>query len=153
VLVLLLAAAIAPAAPAASLPKLATQAAEHDEELQVRPATVSYTGDGTGYLGGRTTSPDHYERGGIDWLSWGTRSAFGRGYAWINDCRPYCAAGHFHKHRATVRATRPRHGLFTRMTIVYRYGGRRGHDRRVLEHTPPYSSEGKRYPGFYYWGI
>jgi hypothetical protein len=140
---LLVVAALVPAAQAASPPRLATQAAKHDEELQVRPATVSFTGDGTGYLGGRTTSPDHYDRGGIHWISWGQRSAFGRGYAWINDCRPYCAAGHFHKHRMTVRATRPRHGLFTRMTIAYRFGGKLRHEHRKLERSGAY----------YYWGI
>jgi hypothetical protein len=140
-LVLLLAAAV-PAAGEASLPKLATQIPDH--ELQVRPPVVSYTGDGTGFLGGRTTSPPrHLDRGRIHWLSWGPRSAFGRGYAWLNDCRPYCAAGHFHRHRATVRATRPRGGLFTRLTITYRWDGRRVHDRRVLE----------RSGGFYFWGI
>jgi hypothetical protein len=140
---LLVAVAMVPAARAASLPKLATQAAEHDEELRVRPATISYTGDGTGYVGGRTTSPDHYDRGGIDWQSWDQRSAFGRGWVWINDCRPYCAAGHFHKARATVRASRPRDGLFTRLTIAYRWGGRDYRDHRVLEHAA----------GFYFWGI
>lgn len=140
------------AARQAPLPELPTQAAEHDEELQVRPATISFTGDGTGYVGGRTTSPRHYGRGGIRWLSWTQRSAFGRGYVWISDCRPYCAAGHFHKHRGTVRATRARHGLFTRLKIVYRWGGRRVQEHRVLEHTPSYTAGGKRYPGFYYWG-
>ena len=140
---LLLAAALLPAgAAAASEVRLATQSANKGEELQVRPATVSFTGDGTGYLGGRTTSPRHYDRGGIDWLSWGERSAYGRGYAWLNDCRPYCAAGHFHKHRATIRASRPRNGLFTRLTIVYRYGGRTVHDRRSLD----------RAGGYWFWG-
>jgi len=35
--------------------KLATQGVE--EPLQVEPSVVAYTGDGTGYLGGRVTSP------------------------------------------------------------------------------------------------
>lgn len=129
-------------AAADPLPKLATQLPE--EELQVRPPIVSYTGDGTGFLGGRTSSPPaHLDRGGIHWLSWGPRSAFGRGYAWINDCRPYCAAGHFHKHRATVRASRPRSGLFTRMVISYRWNGRELRDHRVLE----------RSGGYWFWGL
>jgi len=141
-LVLTLLLAVAPAAGAASLPKLATQLP--GEELQVRPPIVSYTGDGTGFLGGRNSKPpNHLDRGGIHWLSWGPSSAFGRGWVWINDCRPYCAAGSFHKARATVRATRPRNGLFTRMTIAYRWGGRRYHDHRVLEQAS----------GFYYWGV
>ncbi|MBS1879411.1 MAG: hypothetical protein JST31_07860 [Actinobacteria bacterium] len=130
-----------PAAAGPALPRLATQEPGH--ELQVRPPTVSFTGDGTGYLGGRTTSPRHLGRGGIDWRSWTRSAAFGRGFAWINDCRPDCAGGSFHKHRATVRARRARHGLFTRMTIVFRYNGRLVRDRRVLE----------RAGGSYYWGI
>jgi hypothetical protein len=130
------------AAGQGSLPKLATEMPEH--ELQVRPPVISYTGDGTGFIGGRTTSPpQHLDRGGIHWLSWTARSAFGRGYAWLDDCRPDCAGGRFHKHRATVRATRPRHGRFTRLTIVYRWNGRRVRDRRKLE----------RSGGYWYWGI
>lgn len=144
--VALLALAAALAGPAvaeqAALPKLATQMP--GEELQLRPAVVSYTGDGTGFLGGRATSPpEHLDRGGIRWLSWTARSAFGRGFAWINDCRPDCAGGRFSKHRATVRATRPRNGLFTRMVITYRWDGRRLHDHRALEHAA----------GFYFWGV
>lgn len=46
---------------------LATQAVE--EPLQVEPRTVAYTGDGTGYLGGRTTSPGHLDHGRLRWLS------------------------------------------------------------------------------------
>jgi hypothetical protein len=142
VLTLLLVAAAPAAGAPDSLPQLATQMPE--DELQVRPPIVSYTGDGTGFLGGRTSSPPrHLDRGGIDWVSWTQRSAFGRGWVWINDCRPYCAAGHFHKARATVRASRPRDGLFTRLTIAYRWGGRDYRDHRVLEHAA----------GFYFWGI
>ena len=125
-----------------SLPKLATQLPE--DEMQVRPPVISYTGDGTGFLGGRHSSPPgNLDRGGIHWLSWTQRSAFGRGFAWVNDCRPDCAGGSFSKHRATVRATRPRHGHFTRMTIAYRWNGRRLHDHRVLE----------RAGGYWYWGV
>ncbi len=125
---LALALAAGPAA-AGSLPTLATQEPGH--EMQVRPNTVSYTGDGTGFLRG------------IHWRSWTARSAFGRGWAFTNDCRPDCADGHFHRSRARLRASRPRHGHFTRMTIVFRYGGRLIHDHRVLE----------RGGGYWYWGI
>jgi hypothetical protein len=128
-LVLLLAAALLPAARAASLPTLATQNPPH--EMQVRPHTVYYTGDGTGYASG------------IHWRSWTQQSAFGKGYAFTNDCRPNCAEGNFHKSRATLRASRPRHGHFTRLTIVFRYGGHLVHDRRKLE----------RAGGYWYWGV
>jgi hypothetical protein len=43
----------------------------------------------------------------IRWRTWGTRSATGTGMAHVNDCKPYCAAGHFHAFRETVRLSRP----------------------------------------------
>ena len=55
------------------------------------------------------------------WTAWnGTRASAG-GIAHLNDCTPYCAAGHFHTYRVTVTLTRPRsckNGAeeFTRMT-------------------------------------
>lgn len=121
--------------------RLATQGVE--EPLQVEPPVVAYTGDGTGYLGGRTTSPGHLDRGGLHWLSWGGPSALAHGYAWLNDCRPDCARGTFHRHRAVIRARRPRHELYTRMTIKFRYQGRWAYDHRILEYAA----------GYYVWGI
>lgn len=139
------------AAAAQSATRLATQ--DPDDELQVRPAVVSYTGDGTGYLGGRTTSPGHQDRGGLHWISWKPRLAIAHGFAWLNDCRPYCARGHFHPHRAIVRARRPRHGRFTRMTIKFRFHGRYRYDHRSLAHSPASEYEGEYFPGYWYWNI
>ncbi|HET9591443.1 MAG TPA: hypothetical protein VFP17_00880 [Solirubrobacterales bacterium] len=131
--------------PAAALAqaevRLATQGVE--EPLQVEPPVVGYTGDGTGYLGGRTTSPRHLGRGGLHWLSWGGSSALAHGYAWLNDCRPYCARGTFHRHQAVIRVRRPRHELYTRMTIKFRYQGSWAYDHRILEYAD----------GYYVWGI
>jgi len=121
--------------------RLATQDA--DEPLQVEPDVVSYTGDGTGYLGGRATSPGHLDQDGLHWLSWGGSTAAATGFAWLNDCRPYCARGHFHPHRAKVRVRRPRHGLYTRLTIKFRYQGRWAYDHRALEYVG----------GYYVWAI
>jgi hypothetical protein len=121
--------------------RLATQAVE--EPLQVEPQIVSYTGDGTGYLGGRDTDPGHLDRAGLEWLSWGGATAVARGYAWLNDCRPYCARGQFHRHRAIVRARRVRHSLYTRLTIKFRYQHRWAYDHRALEYVG----------GYYVWAI
>lgn len=121
--------------------RLATQSVE--EPLQVKPKIIAYTGDGTGYLGGRDTNPSHLDREGLQWLSWGGPSAVARGYAWLNDCRPYCASGHFHPHRAIIRVRRPRHGLYTRLTIKFRYQHRWAYDHRILEYAD----------GYYQWGI
>jgi hypothetical protein len=131
--------------------RLATQ--DSDRPLQVRPALVSYTGDGTGYLAGRSSYPRQLHKGGLHWVEWKQRVGFAHGYAWINNCHPSCANGHFSRHRATVRVRRPRHGLFTLMTIRYRYGQRRIIDHRKLVYIPPSSYEGEHFPGYYVWGL
>jgi hypothetical protein len=71
-------------------------------------------GDGNAYLGGLT------------WAAWGSSSAFAEGTFTLNDCVPYCAAGHFHGFRALVALwgaePRPGHAgerYFTRLTIIY----------------------------------
>ena len=121
--------------------RLATQ--DIDKPLQVRPRLVSYTGDGTGYLAGRKSSPKNYERGGLSWLRWSHQSAVARGFDWLNNCRPSCADGRFSKHRATVLARRPRHGLFTRLVIKFRFRGGWRFDHRALIYAS----------GYYSWGI
>jgi hypothetical protein len=126
--------------------RLATQDVE--AELQVRPRVVSYTGDGTAYFGGRATSPRHLDRGGIHWIAWKRRWAFGRGFVWLDDCRPDCARGNFHPFRATIRAGHPRHGLFDRLTIVIRRHGRRLSEHRTLRFFPPLDGA----PGYFAWG-
>lgn len=148
---LLLCLAWAVGASAQSDVRLATQDPEHP--LQVRPLTISYTGDGTGYLGGRKSFPRGLDRGGLHWISWGPRVADARGYAWLNNCRPDCARGSFHPYRARIRARRPRHGLFTRLIIKLRYRGGWVYDHRSLRHIPASYYEGERYPGYYEWDI
>jgi len=131
--------------------ELATQ--DPEDELQVRPRIVSYTGDGTGYLGGRASRPGHQDHGGLRWRSWKRGSAFATGFAWLNNCRPDCARGHFHPYRATVRVRRPQHAIFTRMTIKFRFHGHQTYDHRALQHAASSEYEGEYFPGYYYWGI
>jgi hypothetical protein len=40
---------------------------------------------------------------GMHWKHWGRQSATGDGIAHLNDCIPFCAAGHFHKYAARVK--------------------------------------------------
>jgi hypothetical protein len=40
---------------------------------------------------------------GLKWSHWRRRSAAGAGSAKINDCKPSCAEGHFHKYPVSVR--------------------------------------------------
>ena len=42
----------------------------------------------------------------MSWTHWGTADAEGTGLGHQNDCTPYCAAGHFHSYRATVKLSR-----------------------------------------------
>lgn len=110
--------------------------------LKVRPATVGYTGDGTGLMAGHGSSVRHPGR--IHWTRWSHGSARGRGYAWLNNCQPGCYNGHFHPVRATIAANRPRHGRFTHLAIRYSTGGA---DYRRLRWVA-----GDQYgPGYWEW--
>ncbi|HEY1596204.1 MAG TPA: hypothetical protein VGF74_12465 [Thermoleophilaceae bacterium] len=40
---------------------------------------------------------------GMHWSSWGRKAANGVGTAHLNDCNPFCAAGHFHKYKARIK--------------------------------------------------
>jgi hypothetical protein len=44
----------------------------------------------------------------VKWSKWGRRRARGRGTAYINNCKPSCVDGHFHKYRVKVRLRRAR---------------------------------------------
>ena len=59
----------------------------------------------------------------IAWTHWGAATATGRATVRANDCKPYCAAGHFHTYPATVTADRlAKCGLakvYDRVTIAY----------------------------------
>ena len=62
-----------------------------EHKPHVRPASIVVAcGDANFYV-------DH-----IRWQSWGPTGARGTGIAHANDCKPYCAAGHFHTFAATV---------------------------------------------------
>src|SRR5262249_60941704 len=41
----------------------------------------------------------------LSWVGWGEGRAVGIGSAYLNDCKPYCAAGHFHRYSAIVIAS------------------------------------------------
>jgi hypothetical protein len=58
---------------------------------------------------------------GLKWSAWDPSHALAAGTAHSNDCRPNCAAGHFHAYPGSVRLFRPRLckpglTLFTRLS-------------------------------------
>ncbi|HVC86168.1 MAG TPA: hypothetical protein VNC40_01935 [Gaiellaceae bacterium] len=65
----------------------------------------------------------NYSLGGLKWRGWGASLASATGTAHANDCKPYCAAGHFHAYPVTVDADKltkcgSAH-YYARVTIVY----------------------------------
>jgi hypothetical protein len=63
---------------------------------------------------------------GLSWTSWTPRLASGYGTQVVNDCLPYCTAGHFHSYpvlvvlwgRAALRGT-PGTLRYTKITLIY----------------------------------
>lgn len=123
-----LAVGVAAAAAAGTVPRapadLEATAANHG--LEVKPATITYTGDGTGFLGG--ASPRRHSS--IHWTKWTAKVALGTGFDQVDYCQPSCATGGFHGYRVRIELWRPRtlhHTLvFTRLTIFYTRSRPRG---------------------------
>jgi hypothetical protein len=66
---------------------------------------------------------------GVTWTTWTSDSASGRGEVVINNCKPSCAAGHFHTYQATValsnvQPTTSFGALFGTASITYARGNR-----------------------------
>ncbi len=85
------------------------------EQPQVRPGRfIIACGDGNDVL----TS--------LRWSHWRSAAALGSGQDMVNDCVPYCAAGHFHSYPVTVRLDRlrpwqghPGQWHYTRLNVHY----------------------------------
>lgn len=141
------------------VPKLPTQLTGR-KAVQVRPAVISFTGDGTGILGGFTSrsSVRMPSREGLSWAgrlhwtSWNTTRARAAGAVWLNNGIPDDAEGTFYPYATRVTATRPRDGIFTRLTFSYRYNGRGELDRLKADYVPPENfGNGYTAPGFWQW--
>ncbi|MEA2473513.1 MAG: hypothetical protein QOE06_1428 [Thermoleophilaceae bacterium] len=125
-----------PAASSASLPKVLTQDEAHP--FVVRPASISYTGDGTGVIGGFDgTYAD--DPGHLTWGKYTKNQGRATGALWLDDCDPSCAEGTFTAVPVSVHVFRPSHGRFTRLTLKYTYQNDHYTDRRAIRH---YSSDG-----------
>ncbi|AEW99290.1 hypothetical protein [Streptantibioticus cattleyicolor] len=110
-------AAVTASAPASAAPPSGAHPVVLDcaDQARVRPGSFLLAcGDGNNYL----TS--------LHWSGWSPGSAVATARDQVNDCRPYCAAGHFHGYRATVRLDHPKawpghpgRWHFTRLTVHY----------------------------------
>lgn len=82
---------------------------------QVRPADfVLACGDGNSRLVS------------LHWSRWDAQAAVADGVNFVNDCKPYCAAGRFHGYAVVVRLDQPKTWekhpdlrQYTRMTLTY----------------------------------
>jgi hypothetical protein len=123
----------APSTAAAHLPGVLTQHARHP--FAVRPASIDYTGDGTGLIGGSDgTSVRHL--GHLRWPTYTNRQGTGRGLVWLNDCDPNCADGDFSAFPVTLHVFAPKNSHFTRLTLQFTYQGKRVTDRRGIRYLP-----------------
>jgi hypothetical protein len=56
----------------------------------------------------------------LRWSNWQAKTATGAGTAHVNDCTPYCAAGHFHAYKMMIALSHPTscHGrtVFSKLT-------------------------------------
>lgn len=142
--------------PAAAmlLPRVPTQFSGA-RALEVRAPVIGWTGDGTGYLGGfsghrsiKMPSRSHVRWAGhIHWSRWSSTRAQGSGAAWLNNGIPNDAQGTFSPYPMTIQLSDPVDGVFTHMTVHYRYQGVGQTVRLHAGYAPP-SSFG---PGYWSW--
>jgi hypothetical protein len=115
--------------------------------LQVEPARITYTGDGTGFLGGASAR----RNSSINWTQWTAEEALGTGFNQLDSCQPSCARGTYHAYPVRIELWRPGtlHGalVFTRMTIFYVRSHPRGEPRHYT-FTDTYVGR----PGGFGWG-
>jgi hypothetical protein len=123
---------VLPAVAAARLPTVLTQ---EKPAFQVKPASISYTGDGTGIVGGFDGTSAR-EPGHLDWTRYTHRVGTARGLVWLNDCEPDCADGTFHSYKVTVRVSSPSHGRFRLLRLTFVFHGKHVTDTRRIHHYP-----------------
>lgn len=89
----------------------------------VRPASIIYTGDDSGFFAGPGKTGRAPKPGKLKWTSWTGDGASATGEDWINNCTPDCADGSFSAFPVALKASRPRvvlgHRIFTRLTVTW----------------------------------
>lgn len=110
--------------PHVTLPAyLGAGAPSTDQGLQTRPASITYTGDGTGFFAGYGAAGHRPHVGRLHWGSWTTTQARASGGNWVDNCTPDCASGFRTAYRVSLRAYRPEvidgYSVFTRLAVTY----------------------------------
>jgi hypothetical protein len=118
---------------------------------KVKPKTIIYTGDGSGFFAGATkVSESNF--GSLHWTKWTSGEALGSGANWLDNCTPDCATGTFNGYPLTLKLGKPKvvggHDVFTRLTITYT-GKRPPHTHKTATWKLKYESSAK----FFVWGF
>jgi hypothetical protein len=75
--------------------------------------------------------------GALHWRTWGGTGAAATGTAHVNDCTPYCAAGHFHTYPVAITLAAPKtcsgRSEFTK--LEYRFPGAKPKGPRSSSYT------------------
>lgn len=123
----------------------------HGTGLQQKPYVITWTGDGTGVLGGRGRAAVRYRVGRLHWTTWTKTLGRAWGANWLDDCNPNCAEGVHTPFAVNVTADRPKYEfgyrIFTRMTITYTKSIPRGVHGRTQHLNVVHSSGG------FYWNF
>ncbi|MBO0767107.1 MAG: hypothetical protein J2O48_00340 [Solirubrobacterales bacterium] len=116
----LLAAFTAAALPASALATTVPVSRGLCQAPKTRPASIVLSVDGDGVLAGNGAQGQPYSRarmGKLNWIHWGSASAVAHGYEWLDDGYPSVGGGRYYKVPASITASRPSHGVFTRLEI------------------------------------
>ena len=110
--------------PRVTLPAyLGAGAPSAGQGLETRPASITYTGDGTGFFAGYGAAGHRPHVGRLHWSSWTTAQALATGGDWGDNCTPDCASGFRTAYRVRLRAYLPRvidgYSVFTRLAVTY----------------------------------
>jgi hypothetical protein len=126
-------AVIAFLAPVASgsTPRSPTLLKEYGGQFVRRPSFLGLTPtDGEIVAGDRRSFRDP---GSIRWTSWTKSTADGVGALWVDTCLPSCAGGKEDRYAVSIKASDPRRGRFTLLSI------RRPHHSKPLIYKVTYA--------------
>lgn len=127
------AAAVTRAGSAAAAPRYVVLNCMDKDKAQVKPGTI--------YL---ACADDGIGVAHLHWTSWTSELASAYGTAWVNDCKPDCAAGHIHHYpvvvvvwgSATVKG-HPAQRRYTEATLSFKKGSPAGYSKsRIYPREP-----------------
>lgn len=114
-------------AAATSLPAIPTfLGPASGKDPQIRPGSITYTGDGTGFYAGYGSASHQPHVGQLNWTTYTTSQAQATGGDWTDNCTSACANGLRTAYRVSLKADTPEsldgYQVFTRLRVAYLNG-------------------------------